>query len=234
MPLWLAFIITASASVLWLQFNNFLVAKKFVSGKLSRKLIHIGTGPIFVICWMLFPESVFSKYLAAIIPLLISVQFFLIGIGVIKDESSVDALTRNGDRREILKGPLIYGLVFVFVTIVFWRNSIVGITALMILCGGDGLAEVVGRRAKSQKIPWSKTKSIAGSMAMLLGGYLFSVLIAITFNQVYAFKISIGSVLLNLFIVNILTTIVESFPIRDLDNLTVPLTAIVAGILLFG
>lgn len=234
MPLWLAFIITTLASVIWLRFNNILVVKNIVSGKLSRKIIHIGTGPIFVLCWIMFPASVYSRYLAAIIPLLISLQFFLIGVGVIKDKSSVDALTRSGDRREILKGPLIYGLVFVIITVIFWRTSIVGISALMILSGGDGLADVVGRRVRTAKIPWSKTKSIGGSLAMFIGGFIFSGVVAIIFTWIYNFQISILLILLKLLIINVLTTLVETFPFNDLDNLSVPITAITAGLLLFG
>jgi phytol kinase len=38
---------------------------------------------------------------------------------VIKDSSAVDAMSRTGDRREILRGPLYYGVAFVVLTLVF-------------------------------------------------------------------------------------------------------------------
>lgn len=233
MSIWLAFIITTLASVAWLRLNNFLASRKIISNQLSRKIIHIGTGPIFVLCWQLFPESVYSPYLAALIPFLITIQFFLIGVGIIKDQSSVDALTREGDRREILKGPLVYGLVFVVLTILFWRNSPVGITALMILCGGDGMADIVGRRARSAKLLWSKRKSIAGTLAMFLGGLILSLAIGLYFNATYHFGISPGFMVVVLLIVNLATTLVETFPAWDLDNLTVPFTAVVLSLVLF-
>lgn len=233
MSIWLAFIITTLASVAWLRFNNFLASRNYVSNQLSRKLVHIGTGPIFVLCWLFFPETSLSPYVAALIPLLITVQFFLVGIGVVKDQSSVDALSRSGNRREILKGPLIYGLVFVVLTILFWRNSLVGITALMVLCGGDGLADVVGRRAKSGKIPWSQNKTIAGSLAMFIGGLVFSLGIGLIFNSVYSFGYTIGSLIVTLVIINLVAAIVETFPVFELDNLTVPLVSVIFGLILF-
>ena len=122
MSMWWAFFITFIISIVWLRLIDFIAAKGLVSKKLSRKIIHIGTGPIFVVCWLFFPENPFSRYLAAVIPLLISIQFFLIGIGVIKDQSSVDAMSRTGDPKEILKGPFFYGVVFVTLTIIFWRE----------------------------------------------------------------------------------------------------------------
>lgn len=79
-------------------------------------------------------------------PLIISLQFVAVGLGWIKNEAAVKAMTRTGNRLEILRGPLYYGIAFVVVTLGWWRNSPVGILALMALCGGDGLADIVGRR----------------------------------------------------------------------------------------
>jgi len=50
-------------------------------------------------------------------------------------------MSRTGDRREILLVPLFYGIVFVVITLVYWKTSPIGKIALMILCGGDGYAE---------------------------------------------------------------------------------------------
>src|SRR3990172_5356623 len=50
----------------------------------------------------------------------------------------------SGDPRALLRGPLYSGLVFVLCPILFWRPSPVGTLALMLMCGGDGRADVVG------------------------------------------------------------------------------------------
>jgi len=183
MNLWVAFVVTLIISLVWLRFIDFLAIKQLISKKLSRKIIHIGIGPIFILCWLFFPENPLSRYVAAIIPFLITIQFFLIGIGVIKDQASVDAMSRKGDPKEILKGPLFYGIVFVVLTILFWRDSPIGIIALMVLSGGDGFADVIGRRVPSIALKWSPNKSLAGTTAMFLGGTIFSLLAVFIFTK---------------------------------------------------
>jgi len=233
MNLWLAFFITLLLSVLWLRLIDFLAIKGFVSKKVSRKVIHIGTGPLFVLCWLFFPENPISKYVAAIIPLLITIQFFLIGIGVIKDKASVDAMSRSGDPKEILKGPFFYGIVFVLLTIIFWRESPIGIIALMILCGGDGFADIIGRSVQSKPLKWSAGKSVAGSLSMFFGGLIFSTILIFIFIQGEFLQIGFLETIPKLVLLNLIATLVESLPIRDWDNVTVPLTIVLTGLILF-
>ncbi len=230
MNLFIAFVLTLVLALLWLRFVDYLALKGVISSQLSRKIIHIGTGPIFVLCWLFFPDQPLSKYIAAIIPLLISVQFFLIGIGLIKDDASVEAMSRSGDPKEILKGPMIYGLVFVFLTIVFWKDNPLGIIALMILCGGDGLADVIGRQFSSKPIPWSKNKSMAGSTAMFLGSFVFSLVIMLIFLKAGVFEFFVGKMVLDLAVLSLVAALLESIPVRDFDNITVPFGVILLGL----
>ena len=75
-------------------------------------------------------------------------------------------------RAELLRGPLYYVLVLLAATTWYWRDSPVGFVACSLMCGGDGLADVVGRRwGASGRLPWNPDKSWAGSAAMLLGGF---------------------------------------------------------------
>src|SRR4030043_749712 len=159
----LALAITFIVALIWLRINDYLAHRGWVESHLSRKLIHIGTGPLFVLCWLLFNDNPINKYLAALVPLTFTIQFFLIGIGVIKDEASVKAMSRSGDRREVLRGPLYYGIIFVILTVLYWKSSPIGIIALMLMCGGDGLADIFGRKWGRSKIYWNPTKSWAGS-----------------------------------------------------------------------
>src|SRR4030067_1314270 len=169
----IALVITFLVALIWLRFNDFLAHRGWVESRLSRKFIHIGTGPLFVLCWLLFNDNPINRYLAALVPLTFTLQFFLIGIGVIKDDASVKAMSRSGDRREILRGPLYYGIIFVLITIFYWKNTPIGIAALMLICGGDGLADIIGRRYGKAVIPWNRSKTWAGSLGMFLGGFIF-------------------------------------------------------------
>lgn len=225
----LAFVITLVVALAWLRLNDFAAHRGWVSSRLSRKIIHMGTGPIFVLCWPLFTSSPTSPYIAALVPLAITIQFILVGLGYMKDEAAVQAMTRTGDRREILRGPLFYGIVFVVLTILFWYKTPIGIVALMLMCGGDGLADILGRRYGKSKLPWSPDKSWIGSLGMLLGGLVFSATIVGIYSAMGLFPGSLSAYILPITLIAIAGTIVESLPIHDIDNITVTLTAVVLG-----
>ena len=229
---WLALAVALGLALLWLRICDFAAHRGWVSSKLSRKIIHIGTGPIFVLSWLFFNDAPEARYLAALIPGAITAQFALVGLGVLRDPAAVKAMSRSGDRREILRGPLYYGLAHVLLTIVFWKTSPVGMVALMLLCGGDGLADVVGQRVRSACLPWSPNKSLAGSLAVFLGGGLLSLLVLGVYSALGALPASLGSYLLPVALISLAAMLVESLPWKDLDNLTVPAVAVALGIIL--
>jgi dolichol kinase len=50
------------------------------------------------------------------------------------------------------------------------------------MCAGDGLADIVGRRyGQDNKLPWSQSKSVPGSLAMFLGGFAMSTALTLYF-----------------------------------------------------
>jgi len=228
-----ALIITFALSLIWLRINDFAAHKGWISSRLSRKIIHIGTGPIFVLCWLLFPNTSTSRYIAALVPLAITLQFFLVGIGVLRDDSAVQAMSRTGDPREILRGPLYYGLIFIGCTVLFWYDSPIGIVALMLMCGGDGLADILGRNFGRSHIPWNPRKTWIGSLGMFTGGLILSSIVIAIYGVIGIFSISFLEILPNLIIISLAGTVVESLPIRDVDNITVTLTAVILGYYLF-
>lgn len=230
----LALLVTLVVALIEIRSLDFAAHRGWIESRLSRKLIHILTGPLFVLCWLIFPDKFwYERWLAALVPLLFTVQFALIGLGVIKDEASVKAMSRTGDRREILKGPLFYGIIFVVMTLVYWKTSPIGMTALMLMCGGDGLADILGRGLKSPKLPWSREKSVAGSLGMFLGGWALTVLILAIFVVYGVFPGPLTIYLLPVTLIALAGTLVESLPLRDVDNITVTLAAVLLGHLLF-
>ncbi len=227
--IWLAGIITFVLALVWLRINDFFAHRGWISSRLSRKIIHMGTGPIFVLCWLLFPEHPAARYLAAFVPLTFSLQFLLIGMGVVKDQASVAAMSRHGDPREILRGPLFYGIVFVILTIVYWKDHPAGIVALMLLCGGDGLADIVGRLNRGPRLPWSPGKSVIGSLGMFLGGWLFALAVLAVFYQQGVFAGSMAGSLWKITVIALIGTAIESLPFHDIDNITVAAAAVLFG-----
>ncbi len=230
---YIATVFTFLIAILFLRLMDFLAQRGWVESRLSRKFIHIGTGPIFVLCWLMYSDAPISRWLAALVPLLITVQFALVGTGVIKDEAAVKAMSRTGDRREILRGPLFYGIIFVAVTLIYWKDSLIGIPALMIMCGGDGIADIVGRRVSSPKLPWSPEKSVAGSLSVFLGGWLLTLLIFAVYVWAGAFSGLVARLLLPVTWIALGATLVESLPFKDVDNITLTVVAALIGHLVF-
>jgi len=228
-----ALVITFALALAWLRLNDYFAFRGWISSQLSRKIIHMGTGPIFVFCWLLFTRAASSRYMAALVPTTITVQFLLVGVGLIRDQAAVQAMSRTGNRREILKGPLYYGIVFILVTVIYWDTTPIGMVALMLMCGGDGMADVIGRRFGMHKLPWNPGKSWFGSLGMFLGGWIFSSLTIGIFIIFNIYSQSYSSYLIPISLIALAGTLVESLPIRDIDNITVPFTAILLGHLLF-
>ncbi|OGO37812.1 MAG: phosphatidate cytidylyltransferase [Chloroflexi bacterium RBG_16_57_11] len=229
----LALIITFSAALIWLRLMDFAAHRGWVDSQLSRKIIHIGTGPLFVVCWLLFTDVPTSRYLAALVPLSITAQFALVGLGVIKDQSAVEAMSRTGDRREILRGPLYYGIIFVVVTVLYWLETPTGIVALMLVCGGDGMADIIGRRYGIRKLPWNRKKSWMGSLWFFIGGWLLTMLILAVFVLAGVFQGPINTYLVKVTMIALVVTFIESISPQDFDNLTIALASLALGYFLF-
>jgi len=225
----IALIITFALAMLFLRSMDYIAHRGWMDSKLSRKVIHIGTGPLFVLCWLLFSDAPSARWLAALVPFAITVQFALIGLGVMKDEASVEAMSRTGDPKEILRGPLYYGIMFVVLTLVYWKDSPIGIIALMMMCGGDGIADIVGRRFVSAKLPWSKDKSIAGTVGVFIGGFTMSAAIIYIFVAMGVFSGAFTSYLLPIVGIAFAGALVESLHYRDIDNISMTLASALLG-----
>lgn len=226
---------TFALAVAWLRLVDALAHRGLLAQRLSRKIIHIGTGPLFVLCWNLFSAEPWARWAAALVPLAITGQFVAVGLGWLRDEAAVKAMTRAGDAREILRGPVYYGVVFVVCTLAFWRHSPVGILALMLMCGGDGLADIVGRRWGARKLPFSPEKSWAGSAAMLAGSFGFAFGFLALFNGLGNFipPLDLGAAAGAVAVIALAATLVEALPFRDIDNITVTLAALGLGVWFF-
>ena len=230
---YLATLLTFALAVFFLRLMDFFAHRGWVESRLSRKLIHIGTGPIYVLCWLMFQDLPISRWLAASVPLVITAQFALVGTGMVKDDAAIKAMSRTGDRREILRGPLFYGIVFIAVTLIYWKDSLIGIPALMMMCGGDGIADIVGRRVTSPRLPWSPEKSLAGSLSVFAGGWLLTMFIFAIYVRIGVFDGPFARFLLPITWIALGSMLVESLPFKDVDNITLTVASALIGHLVF-
>ncbi|KAM3325857.1 putative phytol kinase 2, chloroplastic [Capsicum baccatum] len=202
----------------------------FFDQKTNRKLVHISIGLVFMLCWPMFSSGHQGAILAALIPGLNIIKMLLLGLGMWRDDATVKSMSRFGDHRELLKGPLYYALTITYACAVYWRYSPISIGLICNLCAGDGIADIVGRRFGKQKLPYNKNKSFAGSIAMAIAGFLVSVGFLHYFSLFGYIQVSSKTVLGFLFM-SLAAALVESHPLSSEldDNLTVPLTSVLVG-----
>jgi phytol kinase len=167
--------------------------------------------------------------LAAAVPFLASLKFALVASNAMPDFLGlVPGITRRGQRKELLQGPFIYGIVHAAITVVCWRQP-AALLAIAALCGGDGLAEVVGTSVASPRLPWNRNKSVAGSLACFVGATVLGIAMLGQFNGpiVLLQKVALCS---------LIGTLVESIPLpyEGGDNVTVPLSVILASRAILG
>lgn len=168
----LACALTCVAAYVWVRAFDALADAGTVASTTSRKLVHVTSGVGFACAWPLFSAAASAKAFACVIPVIQGARLFGIGSGMIRNESAVRAVSRAGGKEELLRGPLYYTMALAALTSGYWRTSPVGIVAIAMMCGGDGFADLFGRRfGKGNPLPWNAEKSFAGSAGFVGGGF---------------------------------------------------------------
>nr|GEX61723.1 probable phytol kinase 3, chloroplastic [Tanacetum cinerariifolium] len=210
------------------------VSPDYLNMKLNRKLLHVTFGMVFMLFWPLFSSGRQGAIMAALIPGVNIVKVLLIGLGLVKDEATVKSMSRFGDYRELIKGPMYYAITLTLCCAIYWRTSPVAIAAICNLCAGDGIADIIGRRFGKKKIPYNTCKSFAGSIAMAIAGFIASIGYMYYFS-IFGFVEKSYAMLFRFLVLSVASAIVESHPISTKfdDNLTVPLASVLLGTLIF-
>lgn len=101
------------------------------------------------------------------------------------------------------------------------------------MCGGDGIADVVGRRIASPKLPWSREKSIAGTLGVFAGGWLMSFGIIYIYILTGVFPAPFTNYLSPITVIALAGALIESLHYKDIDNVTMTLASALVGSLFF-
>ena len=225
-----------------MKINGKIQEKGKLPTYVTRKIIHIVAAPIFLLMWFFYSGTSATRYIALIVPFLFLIQFVMIGTGLMKDEDFIRSMSRSGDPAELLKGTLYYAVIMILTSIFYFYLPSSGIDnanpggfiIIGCLAGGDGFADIIGRRFGGDKkfgIAGAE-KTIAGSIGMFLGSFLFSItLIAIYSLQVPTFNL--GGLILPILLISLVVSIVEAFSPPNFDNLTIPV-AVFLLIVFFG
>jgi len=125
-------------------------------------------------------------------------------------------------------GILFYPLSILLLLLLFPARPDIVAAAWGILAVGDGLAGIVGPIAGGPRIPWNRDKTVAGSLALWIGGGAAGMGLA-WWCRLAADPVPPPGFAVAAFAAAGVAALAETIPIRLDDNLTVPFTA--AGVL---
>ncbi|CAA7033925.1 unnamed protein product [Microthlaspi erraticum] len=227
--------VLGGAYALVLSFES-LTKRNVIPQSLSRKLVHILSGLLFVLSWPIFSESTEARYFAAFVPLVNCLRLVVNGLSVSPNSTLIKSVTREGRPEELLKGPLFYVFALLVSVLFFWRDSPTGMMSLAMMCGGDGIADIMGRKFGSEKLPYNTRKSWAGSISMFIFGFFISIGLLYYYSSLGYLQVNWETTFMKVAMVSLVATVVESIPITDQldDNVSVPLATILAAYVAFG
>ena len=227
------------SSIAWIKLCNLMSSAGITSQYVSRKLVHMGSGPLFVLCWPLFTTGLGGQLAALCVPILSVLRLLRAGRAPADSSAGAElvrAISRSGEKKEALEGPMVYTLVLVAATAFGWR-SIVSVVAVNQMAIGDGMADIIGRKFGRNRWPKfvEKTgkKSVAGSVAFAFFAFVACALMVELFKLSGLAAIGAAQAAPALLLISVVAAIVELLPLGD-DNLTVPLTSAVLAAILLG
>ena len=184
--------------------------------ELSRKIIHIGTGPVILLAWLFdIPKNI--AFLTAL--------FITIALGVNYQYRLLPAIEEI-ERKSF--GTIGYGISITLLLLLFWPQYASSVSiGVLSMAFGDGLAGLIGKSIKSRQ--WSvlgQSKSIAGTLTM-------GSIVAITTTIISAINhLDIQPV--EIVVISLIATFLEQISPWGIDNITVPIGVTCIGIWLVG
>ncbi len=173
--------------------------------ELSRKIVHIGTGPVILFAWWLnIPRTLAIPIASAItIILMINHRFRII--------PSVEDVDRDS------YGTVAYGLTITLLLTFFWPNNAPAVcSGILVMAFGDGLAGLIGRKVISPSwLIWGQRKSLAGTLTMTLTTIIVLIAICLIANTpIHPIRV---------IAIALFAALLEQLGKWGIDNLTVPI-----------
>ena len=187
-----------------------LALSKVVSklgNEVSRKFVHIALCNI----WFIYMKFIDNLAVACILP-----ACFVV-INSLSYKFNIIKSMEREDKESL--GTVYYAISILIICIFSYslERPEVGLVGMLLMGYGDGFAAVVGQNFKSKELKIGKktTKSVAGSITMLL----ISFIISATFLYFWGTELF----LIKGVVIAAIATILEMISIRGIDNLTVPI-----------
>jgi len=178
------------------------------SSETVRKVVHIGTGHVIILAWLLHVPA-WMGITASVLFSILTLVAYRFPVLPVLDSVGRDSL-----------GTFFYALSIGILMVCFWTGGMQHYVVLgvLVMSWGDGLAALVGQRwGRHQYHVVGMKKSWEGSTTMAAAAFIVSVL---TLGVVYGFSLPVFVMSIA---IAIAATALESFSTLGIDNLTVPL-----------
>jgi phytol kinase len=195
----------------WIAFIGLLAESLHRYAKLgsetTRKVVHIGVGNVILFAWWLSIPAWVG----------ITASIFFGAIAFLSYRLPILPSINSVGRKSL--GTFFYAISFGILIAAFWTGMpYYAVLGVLVMTWGDGLAALIGQRfGRHLYKVWEMQKSWEGSLTMAIVSYAVSsmILLAVFGNvwQTWTFPIAIALV----------ATVLESFSVSGIDNLTVPL-----------
>ena len=178
----------------------------------------------------------FSYLLNIAVPLLFFGTFLFKGNRASSDDPDVKTMSRTGDPKELLKGPLYFTVIMMIAGSLLF-GSYAGMLMMAIVGWGDGIAPYIGKKyGKRTYKTFGREKTLEGSLGFFSFAVLGSLFFWIFLGVLGGFGTELvlanpGVGLLEIVIVillcSLVATIVEALSPADIDNLLIPASTII-------
>ena len=197
--------------VLLYLFSIFLISvvfKKFNknSKEITRKIIHIGIGPLIPIAQLLKIDQISALIFTGVVSLMVLINYGYKIFPTIEDV----------ERKSY--GTIFYCLSLFILISLFWNKDPFSlITGFFIMTFGDGLAGLIGKSFNSSSwIFLKQRKSLLGTVAM----FITSLIVVCTIGYIQQ-----NSFYYSYFTIAFIATILEQFSVLGIDNFIVPISS---------
>jgi len=197
--------------VLLYLFSIFLISvvfKKFNknSKEITRKIIHIGIGPLIPIAQLLKIDQISALIFTGVVSLMVLINYGYKIFPTIEDV----------ERKSY--GTLFYCLSLFILISLFWNKDPFSLVAgFFIMTFGDGLAGLIGKSFNSSSwIFLKQRKSLLGTVAM----FITSLIVVCTIGYIQQ-----NSFYYSYFTIAFIATILEQFSVLGIDNFIVPISS---------
>ncbi|MBP3464434.1 MAG: diacylglycerol/polyprenol kinase family protein [Clostridia bacterium] len=201
-------IIISSVYIVLILVLSKLIAKK--GEEASRKFIHILLSNV----WIIYYFFIDSLAVACILPIAFTI------INTISYKFKI-LKTMEREKNDGF-GTIYYAISILIITVFTYlqKNPMLGMSGMLIMGYGDGMAAVVGKKIKSKEYEvGNAVKTIAGSITMFVISFFISSLVLNLLAVEYFFFKGL--------VIALVATALEAISIKGLDNITVPIVVTV-------